>query len=142
MFCWRVRILRNAFVRNTHVLIWKDKPLFAICQSILRSENSVLFLCRNSTLKYNHILLKGKNSKKCSSEKHTHVLLGNEKPFFVIFKELLEVRTVFLFSIEALLLKIITFFWNGKNFMKRFWEKQTFLSLKLEAVVWDMSKNS
>ena len=71
----------------------------------------------------------------------THVLLGNEKPLFGIFKELWKVRTVFHFSVEALLLKIITIFWKGKNFMKCLREKRTFVTLKIKTIVWDMWKN-
>ena len=52
---------------------------------------------------------------------------------------LFEVKAVFIFSVEALLWKIITFFWKGKNFMKCFCEKCTWVTLKWEATVWDMS---
>ena len=36
----------------------EDKPLFGICQSIVKSDNSVPCLCRNFTVKDNHVLLK------------------------------------------------------------------------------------
>ena len=45
-------------MRNAHVFLCKDKTLFVISQSIVRSENSLPFLCRSFTLKDNHFVLK------------------------------------------------------------------------------------
>ena len=54
-------------------------------------------------------------------------------------KVLFKVRAVFIFSLEILICKILTFFWKGKNFMKCSCEKRTFVTLKWEALLWDMS---
>ena len=140
MFFERIRISWNAFVRNAHVKLWNEKRLFGICQCIVKSENSVLLLCRHFTFKDIHVLLK-------VNEFHemlfweTHMTF-NEKIIrclgYVIV--LLKVRTVFLDSFEVLLWKIIMFIWKWMNFMKCFCEKHTCDTLKWEAYVWDMSK--
>ena len=52
----------------------------------------------------------------------------------------LEVSAVYIFSAEALHWKVITFIWEGKNFMKCFFEKCTCVTLKWEDIFWNMSK--
>ena len=54
----RKRISWNVFVRKAHVLLWNEKCLFGICQSIVKSGNSFPILCRCFTLKDNHAHLK------------------------------------------------------------------------------------
>ena len=51
---------------------------------------------------------------------------------------LFDIGAVFTFSLEALLWKIITYLWKGKNFMKCFSEKRTCVTLKSEVVIRDM----
>ena len=46
-------------MRDTHVLLWNEKLLFRICNTIVRSYHSVHFRCRSFTLIDNHVLLKG-----------------------------------------------------------------------------------
>ena len=46
------------FMRNSHFFLCIDKTMFVICQSIVRSENSLPFLWRSFTLKDNHLVLK------------------------------------------------------------------------------------
>ena len=66
----------------------------------------------------------------CYSEMRSHSLRN--------VNVLFQVRTVFIFSLEALLWKIITYLWKGKNFMKCFSEKRTCVTLKSEVVIRDM----
>ena len=58
MCFWKGKKLINTTVWNAHVLLWIEKPLFGICQSIVKSSNSLPFLCRSFNLKDNHVLLK------------------------------------------------------------------------------------
>ena len=51
---------------------------------------------------------------------------------------LLDNRALFIFSLQRLIWKIITFFWKGKYFMKCFCEKHTCVTLKWEVVIRDM----
>ena len=60
------------------MLLSNDKHLFRLCQSIVKSENSVPFLCRSSTLKDNQVLLKAKEFHEILCEKRTCVSLKIE----------------------------------------------------------------
>ena len=124
-----------------------------MCYSVLRSPSleyvnvlfdvraGFLFLSRSFTLKDKHVLLK-------EQEFHEILLLETHmcysemrSPGLEYVKVLFNDRAVFIFSLEFLLCKILTFFfWNGKIFMKCFCEKGTCVTLKWEALVWDMSK--
>ena len=121
-------------MRNAHVFLWNEKTLFGICQIDVKTENTVPCLCRSFTLKDNHVYLK-------VNEFHemlfweTHVCYSEMRSVCLGYvKLLLKVRTVFLFSVEALLLKIIAFFWKCMDFMKCFCEKRTCLSLTRKAL--------
>ena len=66
----------------------------------------------------------------------THMCYSQMRsPSLEIVQILFDIRAVFNFSLVALLLKIITFFWNGKNFMKCFTENRTCVTLKSEVVI-------
>ena len=72
--------------------------------------------------------------------KNAHVLLQYDKPSLEYVNVLFDIRAVLIFSLEAWFWKIITLFPKGKNFMKCFCEKRTCVTLKWDALVWNMSK--
>ena len=122
------------------MLLRNVNSLFAICERIVGSVNSVPFPCLSFTLKDNNVLRKVYEfhemlfweSHMCYSEKISRSLR--------YVKVLLEVRKVFFFSVETLHWMIITFFWKGKNSKKCFCENDTCVNWKWEAVFWDIEK--
>ena len=130
----------KCFLRNAYMLLRNVNSLFAICERIVRSVNSLPFPCRSFTLKDNNVLWK-------VYEFHEMILwethmgysekISRSLPYA---KVLLEVRTVFFFSVETLIWMIITFFWKGKNFKKCFCENHTCVTRKWEDVFWDIQK--
>ena len=55
--------------------------------------------------------------------RNAHELLGNEKAYFGIGLNTVQSYSSVHFSVEALPWKVITFIWEGKNFMKCFWRE-------------------
>ena len=126
------------FEKHTYVL-WNEKSEFGICQRTVRSKCRVHFYSRNFTLKDNHVLLKGWEFHEILLWE-THMCYSEMRRCYLGYVTiLLEVSAVFIFCVEALQSKIIRFIWKGKNFLKCFCVKPSWVTLKWEALVLDMS---